>query len=243
MRFLIFAPPFLPSQSPTLRRKSARVHIQRLAVRAGFYVRSDVEHLVDLKVQSLCCLFQSYFTWTTLVRIESRQVKPVTNRIDSVVVPRVIGTGARRSRFNVAAMCTSRNLPAIFRITSIASRSVQWRLFRLPESEFECLPARPVNHRTVSRLFSSTSATISRIRIRVILCFSRMSVDGEFQMAGISCARLMRVCLSGMGEDWLLSSNSAAYSPVAGLSARRHSIEPPIQRPPIAVRDLRPRIF
>src|SRR6516165_9956732 len=46
--------------------------------------------------------------------------------------------------------------------------------------------------------------------IRTIRCFSRMSVEGEFQIAGRSCARLKSTSLLGAGADWLSSSNSCS---------------------------------
>ena len=48
---------------------------------------------------------------------------------------------------------------------------------------------------------TSTSTTISSIRMRTSRCFSRMSVDGEFQMSGRSCPKLRRTSLLGNGRD------------------------------------------
>src|SRR6516162_5664568 len=58
--------------------------------------------------------------------------------------------------------------------------------------------------------FFCTSAMISRMSIRTIRCFSRLSVEGEYQIAGRSCAKLKRTSLFGAGADWLSSSNSCS---------------------------------
>jgi hypothetical protein len=149
-----------------------------------------------------------------------------------------------RSLFSVAAISLSGKLPAICRTTSTASRLVHRPC--LPPSPFgtrnsECRPPAQWITRTISRFSSSTFATISWIRIRTIRCFKRISVVGEFHMAGKSCAKLCSSCLSGAGlaagprSNWRRRSSTSAASSVPRSSVLR------VLRQPDDCRDRRPR--